>query len=353
VPLPRFTVLLITTAGVASYFATRWVLGYAAGRLVDVPNERSSHARPTPRGGGIAIVLSFAAGLAVLAAVGGVPGRLALALLPGVAVVAGVGWIDDHRPVPARWRSLLHFTAAAWALAWLGGMPWLAMGSWGLALGVAGWGVGALGVVWVINLYNFMDGIDGLAAGEAASAGAIAAGLLLLCEAPGLAAAALLLAACSAGFLAWNWHPARIFMGDVGSGTLGYVFAVLALASENARALPLLAWVVLLGVFVFDATVTLLRRVLHGERPHLAHRSHAYQRAARGTLSHAQVSARVLGLNLLLGLLVLGVVLHPRLLLPACAAALVALGGVYRAVERRMPMYSGAAIGAAPGTGKA
>ncbi|HEX6751193.1 MAG TPA: hypothetical protein VF092_28140, partial [Longimicrobium sp.] len=173
--------------------------------------------------------------------------------------------------------------------------------------------------------------------GEAVSAGVAAAGLLYLLGAPGLAAAALLLAAASAGFLAWNWQPARIFMGDVGSGTVGYLFAVLALASEKARALPLLAWVILLGVFVFDATATLVRRLLRGERVYEAHRSHAYQRATQAGFSHAQVSGRVIVLNLLLAVLAGAAAVEPRLLLPAFAAALLLTVVVYRAVERRRP----------------
>lgn len=322
----------------ASWAGTRAVLRYARARLLDVPNERSSHAAPTPRGGGLAVVGAFLAGLAVLTAAGVLEPHVALALGPGTAAISAVGWADDHHHVPARWRSLVHFAAAFWALGWLGGMPALQVGHGFLPLGAFGWVVGALGIVWVTNLYNFMDGIDGIAAGEAVSAGLAAAALLWLRGSPSLAAVTLLVAASSAGFLAWNRPPARIFMGDVGSGTLGWLFAVLAVASENSRAMPLLAWVVLLGVFVLDATVTLVRRVRRGERAYEAHRTHAYQRAVQAGLSHGRVTGAVLALNLVLAAMALAAVLDPVFILPAFFGAIVLLGLVYLRVERFRPM---------------
>jgi len=334
------TIALATAAGVlaASWAGTRAVMLYARARLLDVPNERSSHAAPTPRGGGLAIILAFLAGLMVLALTGVVPARLALAVGPGAAAISAIGWMDDHGHVAARWRSLVHFAAAFWALAWLGGMPALRVGEGAATLGVFGWVVGALGIVWVTNLYNFMDGIDGIAAGEAVSAGIAAVALLWISGAPGVAAVTLLVVAASAGFLAWNWPPARIFMGDVGSGTLGYLFAVLALASEDAGAVPLLLWVVLLGVFVLDATVTLVRRLMRGERVYEAHRSHAYQRAVQAGHPHARVSGTVLGLNAALAAIALAAVLRPALILPAFLGAIVFLALAYRLVERIHPM---------------
>jgi Fuc2NAc and GlcNAc transferase len=329
---------VIAGALALSWLLTRVVLGYAEARLVDLPNARSSHARATPRGGGLAVVLAFLLGLAVLAWAGRVPLPLALALGPGAAAVAAIGWLDDHGHVAARWRTLVHVAAALWALAWLGGLPTLELGGWRLPLGAAGWVIGVLGVVWVTNLYNFMDGIDGLAAGEAVSLAGCAALLLFLSGAPALVPVTLLLAAASAGFLPWNWAPARIFLGDVASGTLGYLFAVLALASERAGALPLLAWVLLAGVFVFDATATLLRRLLRGEKVYEAHRSHAYQRATDAGFSHAAVTGRVLLLNALLAGRGRAAALRPALLLPACAAGVALLGLGYLRVERAQPM---------------
>jgi Fuc2NAc and GlcNAc transferase len=254
--------------------------------------------------------------------------------------VAAIGWLDDHGGVRAWVRAAVHFAAAVWALYWLGGLPELRIGTGTVALGLAGTLLAAFGIAWSTNLYNFMDGIDGLAGGEAVTAGLAGGVLLLVAGERGIASVALALAAASAGFLAWNWAPARIFMGDVGSYFLGFTFAVLAVASERLDAVPLLAWVVLLGVFVFDATATLLRRARRGERWHHAHRSHAYQRAAVALRSHARVSGAVLALNGMLALLAAAGTLRPAWLLWTVGAGLLVLAAFYLAVERRWPMYA-------------
>jgi Fuc2NAc and GlcNAc transferase len=334
------TLPLAVAAAAALAWALTWaVRHYALARdVLDHPNERSSHVVPTPRGGGVAIVLvtlAFEAGLGVAGWLS--PGE-ALALAGGGVAVAAVGWWDDHGGVRASARAAVHFAAAAWALWWLGGLPELWVGTGRVTLGVAGAVLSAFGIVWSTNLYNFMDGIDGIAGGEAVTA-ALAGGVLLLAVGErGLGAVALVLMAASAGFLAWNWAPARIFMGDVGSYFLGFTFAVLAVASERAEAVPLLAWMILLGVFVFDATATLLRRLRRRERFFEAHRSHAYQRAARARGHHARVSGTVVALNLVLAALAAVGTLRPRWLLPAVGVGLLILAAAYVAVERRWPM---------------
>jgi Fuc2NAc and GlcNAc transferase len=152
-----------------------------------------------------------------------------------------------------------------------------------------------------------------------------------------LAVVALLTAASCGGFLIVNWPPARIFMGDVGSGLLGFTFGTIAIASERT-AVPLLAWVILLGVFVFDATVTLLRRLRRRHRLYDAHRHHAYQRALRTGLSHRGVTSRILVINLALGILAWLGTSHPVLLPLALGIATALLWAAYYAVERRYPM---------------
>lgn len=326
-------------AAVAAALLTGTVRRYALARsILDHPNERSSHAVPTPRGGGLAIAAACLGGIAAATAAGVVPAGAAAALLGGGVLVAGIGWVDDHRHVPAPVRAAVHLTAAAWAVHWLGGLPALRLGTVTLELGWAGALLAAVGIVWCVNLFNFMDGIDGIAGGEALSVGLAGGALLLWQGAHGLAAAAWLVAAAGGGFLVWNWAPARIFMGDVGSGLLGYLFAVLALASERAEAVPLLAWLLLGGVFIFDATATLVRRMGRGERWHQAHRSHAYQRLVRGGWSHARTAGAVLGVNAVLALLAAAAVARPSLLLPAVGAGLALLAAAYGAVERKEPM---------------
>jgi len=208
--------------------------------------------------------------------------------------------LDDRRTLPAAVRLAAHLAAALWALAWLGGLPPLRIGDQLVTLGALGTILGALGIVWVLNLFNFMDGIDGLAASEAtfiAWSGAVLAGPVSVGN--GAAAAAAVFGASCLGFLRWNWPPARIFMGDVGSGFAGYVIAVLALGTARHDPIGLWTWLVLGGAFFVDATVTLLRRLLRGERAYEAHRSHAYQWLARRWGSHGTVTLAVLTVNIL------------------------------------------------------
>ncbi|HEV7587540.1 MAG TPA: glycosyltransferase family 4 protein [Longimicrobium sp.] len=337
---------IVAAAALTAGMLTWGVLHYAVARnVVAVANARSSHQGKTPVGGGLAIVLVAVAFELGLGWTGRLSPEVALALAGGGAAVAAIGWVDDHAGgrggVHALARAAVHFAAAAWALWCLGGLPELRTGTGSVPLGLVGTVLAAFGIVWSTNLYNFMDGIDGLAAGEAVSAGLVGAVLLLATGEPGLAGTALAVAGASLGFLKWNWSQARIFMGDVGSYFLGFTFAVLAVASERAGAVPLLAWMVLLGVFVFDATATLVRRVRRGERFHQAHRSHAYQRAAIAVRSHARVSGAVQALNLVLALLAAAGTLRPGWLPWTVGAAVVILAALYLVIERRWPMHAG------------
>jgi Fuc2NAc and GlcNAc transferase len=292
-------ILLILSALAASALLTQLVRRIAAGSgVVDVPNPRSSHGIPTPRGGGLAIVLVTTAGLLILALWGAVQWRLLCALTGGGLAVALVGAVDDRRSLSATIRLTVHFAAALWALAWLGGLPPLRIGNQMIALGWPGYLLGACGIVWALNLFNFMDGIDGIAASEAIFV-ALAGALLTssFAQGAGVGFAALLFAAACGGFLLWNWPPASIFLGDVGSGYMGYVIAVLALSANRDNPVALWVWLILGGVFFVDATVTLLGRLLRGERVYQAHRRHAYQWLARRWGSHGKVSMAVLILN--------------------------------------------------------
>ncbi len=269
--------------------------------ILDIPNSRSSHTVPTPRGGGLAFVVVFLVGISLLFCLGILELRVFLALLGGGCLIAAVGWLDDRRGLSALVRLCFHFVAAIWAVSWLEGVPNLSLGFTELESSWWGSVLAVVGMVWLINLYNFMDGIDGIAGTEAVTVSAIAA-ILLWSHASNLAIPCLLLAAAVLGFLIWNWPPAKIFMGDVGSGFLGFVFAVLAIWSENSGAVPLLIWLLLLGVFIVDATVTLIKRMARGEKLYEAHRSHVYQLAVQAGYSHKQVTLTVLLINIMLGI---------------------------------------------------
>ncbi|NWA09346.1 MraY family glycosyltransferase [Pseudomonas gingeri] len=283
----------------ASLLLTGALRHYALARsLMDIPNERSSHSVATPRGGGVAIVVSFLAVLPVLAFTGIVLWPIVWALLGAGACIALVGFLDDHGHVAARWRLLAHFSAAAWLLFWMGGLPTLDIMGARINLGVVGDVLAAFYLVWMLNLYNFMDGIDGIASVEALTACLGACLVYTLTDNAGLIWPPLLLAMAVGGFLYWNFPPARIFMGDAGSGFLGVMLGGLSLHAAWAEPRLLWVWLILLGVFVVDATFTLIRRLLRGDKVYEAHRSHAYQFASRQVGSHLPVTLAVTGINL-------------------------------------------------------
>lgn len=268
--------------------------------ILDTPNERSSHTQATPRGGGVAIVVACTLSLLLLRWRGTVDTPLLLALLGGGIPQAWIGFRDDRRSVSVRLRLLVQLLAAGWAVYILGGLAPLQVGGLLVDLGIAGDLLAVIAIVWAVNLFNFMDGIDGIAASQAIfMAGAGAALAIVAGMSSSIPAAGLVLAAASLGFLVWNWPPARIFMGDVGSGYLGFALAIIGLASMRERAAMLPAWLILGGVFFVDSTVTLLRRLARRERVHEAHRSHAYQWQARRWSSHLRVTIACALLNLL------------------------------------------------------
>lgn len=267
-------------------------------QLVDVPVARSSHSTPKPRGGGLAIVLLFLLVASHFFSAGLITVHQYMALLAG-GMVALVGLLDDIRQLDARWRMPPQFLAACWVIWWLGEIP---------AINIAGWELetqwllrilALLALVWLLNLYNFMDGIDGLAASELVFVTAMS---LLLAMNSGDSVVALLsatLLTAGAGFLVWNWPPAKIFMGDVGSGFTGFCLGMLALFSMQQSSMTVWTWVILLAVFIVDATTTLLRRAWRGDKWYEGHATHAYQHAARRYKSHARVTITVLVINCL------------------------------------------------------
>jgi len=291
--------MLLLMGLAVSYGLTGWLRRYALRRsLMDVPNARSSHTVPTPRGGGVAIVVSFLAIVLMMSGSGLVSSMDALAfLLPG-GLVAVLGFMDDHGHIAARWRLLGHFIAAALALFCVGGMPAVSL-PWTVL--EPGWWLSAAGLlylVWMLNLYNFMDGIDGIASVQAVTTCLGACLIYSLDGHAGLVWGPLLLAVAVAGFLLWNFPPAKIFMGDAGSGFLGIVLAVMSLQGAVVDGRYLWVWLILMGVFIVDATFTLLRRLVRGDKVYEAHRSHAYQYASRHWRGHRPVTLFVAGVNI-------------------------------------------------------
>lgn len=267
--------------------------------VIDIPNARSSHTRPTPRGGGVAFVLVFTvfAAISTSMPINTLPGTWTV--IAAGMVVAVTGFIDDHRPLPARWRLVGHTVGAGLLLWSFGGIPPVTVFGYPLDLGIAGTVISLLYSVWLLNLYNFMDGIDGLAAAQTLCVALGGAALYSVLGHTQLIWLPLLLAASVTGFLVWNFPPAKIFMGDAGSGFLGIVLAAFSLRAGHIDPNLFYCWLILSGVFICDATLTLLRRLLNGEKVYQAHRSHAYQYAARRFASHKAVTLSVVALNVL------------------------------------------------------
>lgn len=291
---------LFPTVFFLSFILTGVLRRYAISRrLIDVPNTRSSHSAPTPRGGGVSIVLTVLFSLFFLFEQALLPAKAFLAMSGAGGVVALIGFIDDHGHIAARWRLLGHALAGGWAVYWLGGLPALQLFGFVLDLEWFGVIVASFYLVWMLNLYNFMDGIDGIASVEAITVCLGACLLYWLAGFSHLIWSPMLLVASVAGFLFWNFPPARIFMGDAGSGFLGVMLGVLSLQAAWASTALLWGWIILLGVFVVDATFTLMRRLLRGDRVYEAHRSHAYQFASRRFGRHLPVTLAVGAINLI------------------------------------------------------
>jgi Fuc2NAc and GlcNAc transferase len=294
-------VIVLAALVAAGAFAGVWLVRrYARQRLLDVPNDRSSHSRPTPRGGGLGLTVAHLLGVLAASLLALSPYELATALIGGGLLVATIGLLDDYWRVQASRRLICHLLAFAWAVWWLGGLPVVDFGWGAMALGVMGTVLMVVYLAWFLNLFNFMDGIDGIAGAQALSM-SVTASLILWGVADATAATLplLLLAAATAGFLIWNWPPAKIFMGDVGSGYLGFALGTLALWTVVASWLTVWVWLILGGAFLADATVTLLARAWRGLALAEAHRSHAYQRLSRHWGSHRSVTLAFVAVNIL------------------------------------------------------
>lgn len=262
-------------AGAVATLVLHWLLGAGRAKMaLDQPNDRSLHAVAVPRSGGLAVM---AGGLAALACVD-LPERVPL--LAALGVLIGISLADDFRSLSAAVRFLVHFAVAGIFVAWV--LP-----------AHVGWAVTLACVpvmVWMTNLYNFMDGSDGLAGGMAV----FGFGTLAVAAAwggeTGLAVLCLSIVAAALVFLRVNWHPARIFMGDSGSIPLGFAAAAIALIGIARGVWPWWLPVLAFSMFIADASVTLVRRALRGEKIWQAHRTHYYQRMVRMGLGHARTA---------------------------------------------------------------
>ena len=304
------------SAFVICWLTLVWLLRRGGRLPMDHPNARSLHATPTPRIGGLGIMAGVAVASVWLADAALLPVML------GAFALAGLSLADDVRGLPVRVRFLAHFVAAAGCL---------------LALGVSGWMLlfGTLMLVWMTNLYNFMDGADGLAGGMAAIGFGALALAAWLGHAPGLAAFCAAIAAAALAFLRFNFPPARVFMGDAGSIPLGFLAAALGMLGARQGLWPWLFPLLVFSPFIVDASVTLIRRGLRGEKIWQAHRSHYYQRVVLLGASHRQLAWAAYALMLAsaaLAFLVLRLPQHTPLLLILSAIIYLL---IFLAIDRR------------------
>ena len=268
--IAKMVAVLITF--VFSALAVRWLsVGFAARLAIDLPNQRSLHSRPIPRTGGLGVAAGVVCGWLLAGVV------LPASLWLGATVLVLMSFLDDRYGLPTALRFVLHGLVAIWLV---------------MSLGVApGWAVPAvLAIVWMTNLYNFMDGADGLAGGMAVSGFVAYALVLLLHGQADLGHAALLVAVAAAGFLLFNFPPARVFMGDAGSISLGFLAAGFGLLGIIRAVWPFWFPLLVFAPFVLDATVTLLRRGLRGEKVWQAHKQHYYQRLIQMGWSHKRMA---------------------------------------------------------------
>lgn len=291
--------LLCAIALLGSAILTYILRRYAIAKsLMDIPNARSSHSIPTPRGGGLSFVIIFLIFLPILNWFNFIPYFMTWGLLGAGVLIAIIGFWDDKGHIPARWRLLAHFIAAIWLLYWFSGFP--SVSFTGIVIApIITTILAVFYMVWMLNLYNFMDGIDGIASIEAIT---VCIGATILYYVTGYLSLSILpmvLACAVAGFLVWNFPSARIFMGDAGSGFLGITLAGLSILAAWVSINFFIGWLILLGVFIVDATWTLVHRLLRKEKLYEAHRSHAYQFAARLLDKHTPVTLIILAINML------------------------------------------------------
>lgn len=280
-------------AGVLSYFscAAAMVMARKAG-MIALPGERQSHRIATPTGGGLGLVFSIVATALILELIDSLPFFWWQKMLPGVLLLAIVGWRDDKHPVSSLLRLLIQFAVSVWLL----GFGWLE-----LPMKEMFFSAGTiLAMIWLMNVYNFMDGSNGMAGFQGVFAGVTMAVLFQTGGEQSMALVAMTVAAACAGFLPLNFPAARVFMGDVSSVPLGFIFAAFAVYGMHTGSISLLLSMLVMSVFVVDATMTLLTRAFHGERWYTAHARHVYQQLIAQGWSHRRVLLVYQAINLVL-----------------------------------------------------
>ena len=310
-------------------FITSLVLTYVIRKisieksLLDIPNDRSSHTIATPHGGGIAIAVTWFIGISYLFYTSNIDTPLYFALIVGI-VISIIGYFDDLHELSAKFRLLIQASVAFLGLYFLGGLQKIDLIVFTLENQIIINIFAMLMIVWFINLYNFLDGIDGYAGSEAIFLAI--AGFLLFGGTHFL-----VLVVAVFGFLVWNWHRAKIFMGDVGSTLLGYNIAIFTIYYANQESMNLWIWIILFGVFWFDATITLIRRYKNNEKLSQAHKKHAYQRLTQSGYSHDKVVL----FSILINAVLLGLVYFISNIFVALVISIIILYAIIKFIDKK------------------
>jgi len=319
-------------AGILSYLSCLGALGLARrSGMIKQPGKRQSHEVATPTGGGLGLIFSIVIMSICLGFVFPIPFFWWQNVLPGIVLLAIVGWRDDKAPVSSMNRLLVQLTVSLWLL----GFGWSQFSLLGLGLFMCT----IVAMVWLMNLYNFMDGSNGMAGFQGVFAGLVIAVLFYTGEQYAMALIALLVAAACAGFLPLNFPGARVFMGDVASVPLGFIFASLAVYGMQTDSLSLSVSILVMSVFIIDATLTLLTRVLSGEQWYTAHAQHVYQKLIAHGWSHQRVLVVYQAINVIVVLpaIVLAEV-YSQYAIVTAGLTLAFLGACWHIANRRLGM---------------
>lgn len=326
---------LIILSFALSFLITWLVVKFSSRlRMINLPNERSLHSVPTPRGGGVAIVITWYIGITILYFNGFIEKNLFFSLLSGI-VLAVIGLLDDIIEIKPSIRLVVQFITAILAFYFLGALRPLIIPAIEINYPLFIYPFAIVGVVWFINLFNFMDGVDGFASIEAI----IISGVLFVFSGDILL---LVLIAAISGFLYWNLPRAKIFMGDVGSTQLGFILVILGIYYHNSMDFSILNWIMLSSVFWFDATLTIFRRIRNGERISTAHKKHAYQRLVQSGFTHLRLDLYLVLTNILIiTLVVLYRECAKEFRIPIYLFSILMLYAGTRLIDKRMPFKKG------------
>jgi UDP-N-acetylmuramyl pentapeptide phosphotransferase/UDP-N-acetylglucosamine-1-phosphate transferase len=297
--------------------------------IIDIPNSRSSHIVSTPRGGGIAISITWFIAITFLFLRKEINSSLFFALLCGLPISA-IGLIDDINAIAPKVRFLVQLISSTMAIFFLGGINSIDIGFSQLHIPVLLNILAIIGIVWFTNLFNFLDGIDGY----------ISAEVIFICLAAYILSESLLplfLVSAVAGFLLWNWQPAKIFMGDVGSTLLGFTIGVFAIHYQNINQSSIITWLMLSSLFWFDATITLFRRLKNHEKLSEPHKKHAYQRIVQFGFTHQRTVISATVINCVIFILILLSAIYPKFLVIFFFSNIVLLFLILNIIDRKFP----------------